>query len=80
MYFHLLAKCLLSITINLCVCLCTLQLAMDYLKLVGASVVTVGAATAYYLLQEPEAPELAVDINNQTKILSVSKLSVNLSC
>ena len=45
---------------------------MDYIKLAGAGVVTLGAATAYYLLQEEEAPQHAMDLDNQTQILSVS--------
>jgi len=32
--------------------------------------VTLGAATAYYLLQEEEAPQHAMDLDNQTQILS----------
>jgi long-chain acyl-CoA synthetase len=42
---------------------------MDYVKLVGAGVVTVGAASVYYWLQGPEERELAVDINNQSGVL-----------
>lgn len=48
------------------------QPVMDYLKLAGAGVVTVGAAAVYYFLQPPDAPELAVDLRDQSAILSVS--------
>ncbi|RUS76771.1 hypothetical protein EGW08_015478 [Elysia chlorotica] len=42
---------------------------MDYIKLASAGVVTLGAATAYYLLQGPDAPSLPVDLDQQTTIL-----------
>ncbi|KAK3739239.1 hypothetical protein RRG08_008100 [Elysia crispata] len=42
---------------------------MDYIKLASAGVVTLGAATAYYLLQGPDAPVFPVDLDQQTKIL-----------
>ncbi|XP_059168578.1 long-chain-fatty-acid--CoA ligase 1-like isoform X2 [Physella acuta] len=45
---------------------------MDYLKLASAGVVTVGAATVYYLLQGPDPPEFAVDLNHQSEILSTT--------
>ncbi|CAL1528256.1 unnamed protein product [Lymnaea stagnalis] len=46
--------------------------AMDYLKLASAGVVTVGAATVYYLLQGPDAPEPAVDLERQTTMLNTT--------
>ena len=45
---------------------------MDYIKLASAGVVTLGAATAYYLLQGPDAPALNIDLDRQTTILPVS--------
>jgi len=54
---------------------------MDYLKLAGAGVVTVGAATAYYLLQGPEEPQHQLDLSRQTIALpSVDGARISRLC